>query len=290
MHRGSGQGEPLPPSVLFPSWSVFPSGLGLGLRLQQGRGDAKLPTVFDRNRQPKQTDQIQVAIERGRDGYAAAWCLDLPGCYALVPPGADPIERASVAILEFASWSHNRAAGKMTLVPGQVTIAQALETGADICGGETLAFFLHDGEPPVPGEFPLWATPHDRALDELRELALTFPPGMHDHRLDDTGRTVLEIIDHAAEAERFFASRLHAGTKHTPKPAQDHGFRHLQDSHLFLQQVVCDVPATTRLSLGADGPERPETWSVRKVMRRSIWHLRYHTWELRRAVGSIWLG
>ncbi len=31
-------------------------------------------------------------------------------------------------------------------------------------------------------------------------------------------------------------------------------------------------------------------WSVRKVMRRSIWHLRLHTAEARSTLGSIWLG
>jgi hypothetical protein len=236
-------------------------------------------------------DEIQIALERGRDGFSAAWCLDLPGCYALVPPGADPIERASLAILEFASWSHHRSAGRMTLDPGQVAIAQSLTSDDDLRAGQTSAFFIHDGEPPAPNEFPLWATPHDRALDELRELVLAFPPGLHGHRLDDAGRTVLEIVEHAAEAERFFASRLRAdSTKSAKSPAQERGFRDLQDAHVLLQQVVCDVPGATRLSLPSESSGRTETWSVRKVMRRSIWHLRYHTWELRRAVGSIWLG
>jgi len=236
-------------------------------------------------------EEIQIALERGGDGYTGAWCLDLPGCYALVPPGADPIERATLAILEFASWSHHRAAERMAVEAGQIVVAQSLATDEDLRAGATSAFFVHDGEPPAPNEFPLWATPHDRALDELRELVLAFPPGMHGHRLDEAGRTVLEIVEHAAAAERFFASRLRPEPVKSPKQAaQDRGFRDLQDAHVLLQQVVCDVPGMTRLSLPSDWPGRAETWSVRKVMRRSIWHLRYHTWELRRAVGSIWLG
>ena len=53
-----------------------------------------------------------LGIERGTDGFSAVWCLDMAGCYALLPPGSDPLERSALAILEFAAWSHNRAADR----------------------------------------------------------------------------------------------------------------------------------------------------------------------------------
>ena len=58
---------------------------------------------------------------------------------------------------------------------------------------------------------------------------------------------------------------------------------------MWMQQVVCDVPPALRVKRASSALHEFEEWSVRKVMRRSIWHLRYHTWELRRAIGGIWL-
>ncbi len=269
---------------------AFPTGLAFGGRLHAHGNPSTLPAVFDRQRGTKPADQVLVALERGRDGYVGSWCLDLPGCYALVPPGSDPIERSTMAILEFASWSHQRSAERFALEPGQVVVAESVSSDADLRAGDTVAFFPHDAEPPRPNEFPLWATPHDTALDELRELAKSIPPAMQDHRLDSSGRTVLQEIEHVAETERFYASRLRPAEARPPRAAgRDPGFRDLQDAHVSLQQVVCDVAPGTRSSLPSEPAGQVELWSVRKVMRRSIWHLRYHTWELRRAIGSIWL-
>ncbi len=228
-----------------------------------------------------------IGVENGAEGYRAAWCLDLPGCYALVPPGTDLAERAALGIVEFTAWAHQRAAERITIEPSQVQIVQTVDSGSDLRGGDTTAFFVRDAEAASPREFPLWANPHDRALDEFRELALSIPPALLDHRLDLEGRTPLGILEHVTGAERYFARQLRpeaaAGGRPHETPVRD-----LQDAHMWLQQVVCDVPASLRVRREEAGAN-PEEWSVRKVMRRSIWHLRYHTWELRRAIGSIWL-
>ncbi len=237
----------------------------------------------------KRSGFYAVGVERGAAGFSAAWSFDLPGCYALVPPGADVKERMSLAILEFTAWSHQRAADRLAVEPSEIDVVQTVETDEDLRNGDTSAFFVHDGEPANGREFPLWANPHDRALDELRDVTLSMPAALQDHRLDPEGRTLLGIVQHTAATERFYADQLRPGSGGVTKHGDDPSLRELQDAHMTLQQVLCDVPPELRTRRETSALHPFEEWSVRKVMRRSIWHLRYHTWELRKAIGGIWL-
>lgn len=231
---------------------------------------------------------FSLGIERGVDGFAAAWCLDMPGSYALIPPGTDPIERAGLAMLEFAAWSHNRAAEKLTIDHEHIVVAQSLDTGEDVRGGDSSAFFLHDGEPAAAREFPMWANAHDLALDELRDLAQSLPAAVMDHPLATGGRSILSVVVHAAATERWYAANLTGkdGRRGDGKPDP---IRELQDAHRFLQEAVCDVAPGLRVKRDTSPRHPLEEWSVRKTMRRSVWHLRYHAAELRRAMSGLWL-
>lgn len=230
--------------------------------------------------------RFRVALERAPDGTVAAWCLDLPGAVATSPPGVDPLVRARIAISEFASWSHNRQAERVDIALEHLETAQLLESGANVGIGETTAFFLFDAEPASQREYPVWADAHDLAHDELRKLVQTLPPALLEPGLSTTGRTVRELVEHCAASELQFARTLVPATKMT---FSGDLLKDLQHAHVALQGVVCDVaPAHVAESLGTDG--HMERWSPRKVMRRSVWHLRYHTWEIRRMVGSLWLG
>ena len=170
----------------------------------------------------------------------------MPGSYALIPPGTDPIERAGLAMLEFAAWSHNRAAEKLTIDHEHIVVAQSLDTGEDVRGGDSSAFFLHDGEPAAAREFPMWANAHDLALDELRDLAQSLPAAVMDHPLATGGRSILSVVVHAAATERWYAANLTGkdGRRGDGKPDP---IRELQDAHRFLQEAVCDVAPGLRV-------------------------------------------
>jgi hypothetical protein len=237
----------------------------------------------------KKPEQFTVGIEVGADGYRAGWCLDLPGCYALLRPGAEPIECMGRAILEFLVWSHNRSAERVDLTGDSIELVQTITTGLDLSSGDGAAFFLHDLEPAGGKEFPQWANAHDLAMDEIRALALTLPAGLLQAAVDGQERTMLDIVVHAATTERWYAQQLAPANTGGAKPGIEGALRLLGETHALLQQVVCDVPPTTRARRETSMLHGPEDWSVRKVMRRSIQHLRYHTWELRRALSGIWL-
>jgi hypothetical protein len=108
-------------------------------------------------------------------------------------------------------------------------------------------------------------------------------------KLDDAGRSLLSVLQHVASSESWYAEQLKTGSGFKVKGNLDSLTRDLRDAHTILQQVVCDVPQSLRVRRETSAIHGGEDWSVRKVMRRSIWHIRYHTWELRRALSGLWL-
>lgn len=245
--------------------------------------------MFGRGRDVKSDEKLQIGLEHGRDDYAIAWCFALPGCAALVPPGADPLERAALAVAEFVAWSHNRAADRLQFDVEHVEIVQVVRTDVDLFAGESTSFFMHDAEPPGTNEFPLWSTAHDRALDELRELALSLPPALLDHKLGAWRSTPLEIVDRATAQEREYAAHLDPARAPFAAAVREPGFKALQHAHLVLQQIVCDVPPGMKVQ-GTNSRGQHEAWSVRRVMRLSTWQLRRQTWDLRKQLSTLWLG
>ncbi len=88
--------------------------------------------------------------------------------------------------------------------------------------------------------------------------------------------------------EFFYAQRLAPGVPEKARPVlTEPPFRELQDVHILLQQVVCGAPPNILVKRDAPGVFGRETWSVRKAMRRSTWHVPYHAWEARRSMGSL---
>jgi hypothetical protein len=165
---------------------------------------------------------------------------------------------------------------------GSLAVVQDLESGSAVQDGITTAFFFHDASPPSPREFPLWANAHDLALDQFKELVASLPDlvfagiGLAGSRD--------EVLAEAAEAEQVLAGKLRGAAPTVQRPPS------LAEAHSWLQQAVCDVDPTLRVHRGTDTPGGlPEEWSVRKVMRRSVWELRYRTARLRAAANRIWL-
>lgn len=229
----------------------------------------------------KRPQELSLAVERGADGFQLAWCLELAGCAALVRPHEDAKMRSLAAIAEFTAWAHQRSAAHARVEEQQVAIAQVLETGANVAHGESTSFFLHDGHPAGSHEFPGWANAHDQALDQFREFVLSQP----EQTLASlgAGATHDAILGRVASYQLGLSTHLRRNRAPELRP----GSRGLNEAHSWLQQVVCDVDPALRVRDESTGG-RAEEWSVRKVMRRSIWALRYEQAVLRGNINALW--
>jgi hypothetical protein len=234
------------------------------------------PIAFTLRSKP---DVFRIGIELGADGGRAVWNLDFPGCCTVVPAGIEPLERMRLATLEFLGWSHNRSAHRLTLEPGALTVVEQLSTAANVLDGESYASFAVEDQEPAPREFAQWAHLHDQALDELTKLLVDLPQELSETAI--CGRAPREAGEAAARREAMLGELL-SGLRYNGHPGDLR--QQLADSHRWLQQTVCAVPAATVARNGQ------ESWSVRKVMRRSVWHLRYAVAELHAQLSVLWLG
>lgn len=91
------------------------------------------------------------------------------------------------------------------------------------------------------------------------------------------GRELGAILEHVSNAERGYLSAF--GWK-TPPPSK------MQDPVKEIRAAVIDaLRASSRGEIPREGPKRGKRWPVRYYVRRSVWHVIAHAWEIeRRAV------
>lgn len=235
----------------------------------------------------KASETYSIGFESGPDGRSRAWVFELPGCAALVEDVHSANVPISNAILEFLSWAHFRAPGRLEIDPGAIKVVESTRTAARVANGSSGAFFGWDGMPPSPREFPTWANAHDLAIDEFRVLVSSMPQHLAESLvIKRNGRKVVDLVAHLCDNDRRLTLALDPG--HRVPNGELRTMKELQEAHRILQEVVCGAPAARITGTGSPD-NNDDRWSVRKVMRRSIWHLRYHTAEVRDALSGIWL-
>lgn len=93
------------------------------------------------------------------------------------------------------------------------------------------------------------------------------------------GRDLGKIVDHVLQADSAYLRRL--AWKHRSDSEANAGWERLLDEHRRLRPVILDaLAAATRGELPEEGPRGGVVWPPRYFIRRSIWHLLDHAWEI----------
>lgn len=210
----------------------------------------------------------RVGVEDIEPGHWIAWVLDLPGCYsaAATPDGA--ITGTAGAIGEFARWKRqhgrDRAHGGEAVDLQVVEVFHAFASDADYLVN---AFFEDDRRPLTTQEVAegLWLLACTRA-DLMAVLECR----------DTAALTVAEtaVLEHLANAEWWYLSLLDLVDRADALPVDA----------IARLQAVRERTRTALPALVGDGrivERHGERWSDRKLLRRTIWHERDHTQQLR---------
>lgn len=191
----------------------------------------------------KASETYSIGFESGPDGRSRAWVFELPGCAALVEDVHHADAAVSNAILEFLSWAHFRAPGRLEVDSNALKTVESSRTSALVANGSSGAFFGWDGVAPMPREFPTWANAHDLAIDEFRVLVSSMPQQLAERLvIKRNGRKVVDLVAHLCDDDRRLALALDPGHR-VPNGAL-RTMKELQEAHRVLQEVVCGVPAT----------------------------------------------
>ncbi len=229
----------------------------------------------------------RVGLARVQDGVEA-WVFDLPGCCALASSKAGACDLLPVVIAEHLAWLDQHGEVTRDAFPFDAEIVE--ETLSDPCFEADKAPLSADDL--EAGRRQL-AHSHNDLINLVRplpDIVLDWrPPAsavMADER-EPEARIIREILQHVAGSEGFYSFTItQSFPEHAVGPPVDI-FEARQRSLAAIRSLSeADQSAVFRCS-GAAGESE---WTLRKMLRRTIRHERFHTKEIEQRLAWLLLG
>jgi GNAT superfamily N-acetyltransferase len=220
---------------------------------------------------------LRVWLETGYDGGKfGAWLLDVPGAFGAAPSRDLAVSQSSVAFGWFRDWL-GRHGERLEGAFGWPEVMQEVEATV-VDGYERNATFADDARLVAPDELETAIRRLGFAHEDLEVLRPRLSgPGLGPREGE---RTVEEVLQHLASAEIWLGSRLDPGARYGGPAWDGDGSRHLDGTRAWaianLRRLQGADPRATR----TDG--KGETWTLRKVVRRYVYHSVDHLRELDR--------
>jgi predicted RNase H-like HicB family nuclease len=211
------------------------------------------------------------------DGRVLLFPLDLAGCWAEGATEAEALANLPAALAAYHAWLavHGETGPDP---PGEPRVVERVRSRLLRDGYEVNALFAPERRPP------------DRAL-LVRGRRLLVHAGAdllaalgaipeHRRNVAPAGtRTPRQIVEHVARAELWYL-RHFVGAPTTLVADHPPGS---EEQFSAVHAALLDWLATASPEqLGQLTVEREEEWSVRKLLRRALWHARTHTADLAR--------
>lgn len=220
---------------------------------------------------------IHAGIDRGFDGGAAAWALDLHGCVATGASEADAVHRLPDRVEAFLAWLVASGEAAETPAAAQVQVVERFDSHLLDDGYEVNATFDADRQRVRAGEADLalrWLELAHERLTKAIAVAGTGP-------LSGEGRTREELLGHVVRAERWLATRVEPDQAGIVFPRDDLPLEHqLKANQAFVRDRV--LRASGGDGINARFDSKGEAWTTRKILRRLVYHALDHAEELER--------
>jgi uncharacterized damage-inducible protein DinB len=221
---------------------------------------------------------IQIGIERNVEGRTLAWALDYPGVFTYGDDDAEALMRMPRQILMFESWLELHTDQSWVQLEGlDMHIDETFEAfPVEFDGGihGVHAFFRSDLPPLSEEEVQQALLVFNWQREELLAGVETLPAEMLKHEFEGERWTIEGILEHIAQVESWYFSRLGFEIpKHTKSgdPFQMLGASAELTNHCLPELVGFDQVFE----------HHQEKWSARKLVRRLLWHQRDHIDHIR---------
>ena len=215
------------------------------------------------------------------EGRVLLFPLDLPGCWAEGATEAEALANVPAALAAYRGWlaAHGEAAPDP---PGEALVVARVPSRVLADGYEVNALFAPERRPPDQAFLARCRRLLDHAGADLL-AALEAIPEIRRDAAPAVERTPKQVVAHVARAELWYLRRFVAAP---PGLLTDHpaGSREqFAAVHAALADwlALADPADLARVTV-----ECEEGWSVRKLLRRALWHTRTHTAELVRRSGD----
>lgn len=207
------------------------------------------------------------------------WIEDCPGAFCQGTTAEDAARAASCVLNDYLHWLRAQDEPPPTVLNGLTNedvyfeVGQVYRALRGQSGQEINAFFPIDALPLDDEglETTLRLLRHTHA--DLHKAVSTLPPDQWDSA-PFGGKSIRSLLTHLAEREQFVLSRLNIPFA---IPASGEPLERLLAARLSVEQSLRAMPDARR--------NRPvivegEVWTLRKVLRRILWHVRYHTAQI----------
>ena len=205
------------------------------------------------------------------EGNWVAHVPDLPGCFSTHKDREAAISGVPKAVERYVEWSN----GHGLRISGPMIVAEVARSWIYEQDYEVNAFFASDRPSLTEGEVQelemiLLATRRDleTELEQVTDEAAT-------HELPGEKWTIMGTLDHVASAEQWYFDRLGLALSTSELPGDPLArLKKVRDHTLSNLGALAARKGVVTLS--------GETWSARKVMRRTLWHQQDHTVHIRK--------
>jgi predicted RNase H-like HicB family nuclease len=224
---------------------------------------------------PHDLSQVDVFLESNRAGRTIAHVPELPGC---VVRGETPQEAAGSildAVAQHLDWlgAHR---GRALRLPqnAQLRVVGTVPGGAPTGSGSRGALLPTDTIPVGATERMEHLKRMKSSRADLLEIVSRVPAELLVFRPTPRQRTIREILQHVADAERVYLARLFKLSRFPTQPTA-------LDRLRIVRQAVYKLLPRCNLSRGNRKViVYGEPWTLRKVLRRFLDHEREHILEI----------
>ena len=229
---------------------------------------------------------IRIGIDKGFENKVVAYALDFPGCFAYGMDEAEALLKLPQALLNYEVWikDHNEDCWvnftemdlRVTDVMDSFVINE--ESHPELAGIEVNAFFEDDLKLVTEIEVVRALLVFTWQREELYGGISTLSQDVLEKQYPDQRWNILGILKHIANAENWYLSRLgYSNLRKDQLPEQP--LARLEIMQEAVSTSFHQFPLDTRV-LNIDG----ETWSCRKILRRTLWHQRDHIEHIKHLV------
>jgi hypothetical protein len=218
--------------------------------------------------------RYRVAVEDIEPNHYVSWVLDLPGCFSSAQNQQDAVADTPSRIADYFGWvakhepSVPRVSGPFEMTVVEVFKAYASDEDPDYLVN---AFFEDDRRPLSYWDVEVGLRLLRWSRQDLLEVVRSLLPGrLHGPTRDGVHRRITGILEHVSRAENWYFGQFGLAVERSTLP---------EDTLGKLETVRSNTRSQLIKLMGQDRLRENggETWSPRKVLRRTLWHERDHT-------------
>jgi predicted RNase H-like HicB family nuclease len=220
------------------------------------------------------------------DGDWFGWIEMFPGAFSQGPTSQAAAQAAPVALIDYMEWlrthdvpspTHLQRVGSAEL---RVEIVETYHAQRTASGHEINGFFGPDARPVEDEDLERYLSLLACARADLRKAVRAIPP----ESLDTAHfgeRSVSSLLKHLADTELFGLSCLRLAPQ---MPIEDDAMQWLETVRQEFVRAVQSAPMSRRSDIFTVQNER---WSLRKLLRRTLGHERFHAAQIARRSNPV---